>query len=107
MWLGSWRRLREHWPNAYEVSAWHGDELIGIVLLFRRTVKHIKLIPVDTLFINESGDPRFDMTVECNGFLVDSRYSQAATKSLCEYIDSHWQLIDEVFISGINNNNIY
>jgi len=105
LWLSSWLRQRSHWPNAYEVTAWHDSKLVGIALLFKQTSRRAKFIPIKSLYINEAGESCLDMIIEHNGFLIDPRFERLATRAMCDFVECYWDSVDEVFISGVSSTN--
>jgi CelD/BcsL family acetyltransferase involved in cellulose biosynthesis len=70
--------------------------LLGARLIRRR----LGLIRCRTLYINETGDPEHDLTIEHNGLLVATRYEQAVNRALIEWFLENDTDADELQISG-------
>src|SRR5258706_2264877 len=77
-WVSSWigalpPRLR---PQALEVRL--DDRVVGLALLGGQKIWRYGVVPSNALFVTETGSRQFDcLTVEHNGFLVESGLSQA------------------------------
>ena len=101
-WVSSWigalpPRLR---PQALEVRL--DDRVVGLALLGNQKIWRYGVVPSNALFVTETGSRQFDcLTVEHNGFLVESGLSKAV---LLEGISGLTKLRlpwDELFLSGI------
>jgi hypothetical protein len=58
------------------------------------------LIRSRTLYLNETGDPKFDMTIEHNGLLVASTREEAALDALIAWFAERSAEADELHFSG-------
>jgi len=101
-WLSSWigalpQRLR---PRALEVRL--DDRLVGLAFLGNRKMWRYGIVPSNALFVSETGDPQFDsLTVEHNGFLVESGLSGAVVRQGISGLVKLQLPWDELFLSGI------
>ena len=76
-------------------------ETVALALLGTRPVRRRHgLIRSRTLYLNETGDPNFDLTIEHNGLLVAGAHEQAAVDALTRWFSGHAADADELQISG-------
>jgi CelD/BcsL family acetyltransferase involved in cellulose biosynthesis len=77
-------------------------ETVALALLGAKLVRRrCGLIRSRTLFLNETGDADYDLTIEHNGLLVAARYREAATDALIGWFsESGIHDADELYIGG-------
>jgi CelD/BcsL family acetyltransferase involved in cellulose biosynthesis len=76
-------------------------ETVALALLGARAVRRRHgLIRSRTLYLNETGDPKFDMTIEHNGLLVASTREEAALDALIAWFAERSAEADELHFSG-------
>jgi CelD/BcsL family acetyltransferase involved in cellulose biosynthesis len=101
-WVGSWiralpSRLR---PRALEVRL--DDRLVGLAVLGNKKIWRYGVIPSNALLVTETGDDQRDrLTVEHNGFLVESGLSGAVVREGISALVNMRLPWDEMFVSGI------
>jgi CelD/BcsL family acetyltransferase involved in cellulose biosynthesis len=106
-WIGSWVgalpiRLR---PKLLEV--WLGDRVVALALLGNQEIRRHRLISSNAFFIAETGDRCFDcLTVEHNGFLLDSKLSAEALRQGIARLTTSSTRWDELFISAVTSKNV-
>lgn len=106
-WIGSWigalpPRLR---PRFLEVSL--DGRFVGLALLGNHNIWRHGLIPSNALFVSESGHRQFDsLTVEHNGFLVESALSVAVLREAIAGLTKLALSWDELHVSGIDRNRV-
>lgn len=102
-WIGCWLRQlgSECVPRCLTVRA--GGEIVGLgVLVFHRGVRH-GLVPSKGLYLNETGDARYDqLTVEYNGILGDQRSAESVAREVLAWLADHAGGWDELYLSGID-----
>lgn len=78
-------------------------ETVALALLGAKLVRRRRgLIRSRALFLNETGDANYDLTIEHNGLLAPMEYRQAATDALIRWFAEHGgQDADELYISGL------
>jgi CelD/BcsL family acetyltransferase involved in cellulose biosynthesis len=73
---------------------------VALALLGRRSERRRHgLIASRALYLNETGDPRFDLTIEHNGLLAAADYRQAAGDALIDWFAGD-AAADELHIAG-------
>ena len=78
-----------------------GGETIALALLGAQLVRRCHgLIRSRSLYLNETGDPRSDMTIEHNGLLVAATHQRGAAESLVEWFAESGADTDEFHVSG-------
>jgi CelD/BcsL family acetyltransferase involved in cellulose biosynthesis len=91
-------------PEASRPSLLRGSvqgETVALALLGARLVRRRHgLIRSRVLYMNETGDPDFDLTIEHNGLLVRSSDRQAAVDALIGWFAEHSADADELHMSG-------
>lgn len=103
-WIGCWLR---HLPASVRPQLLHarlGASTVGLAVIVRRRIWRQKIFPSNALFLNETGDPRFDhLTLEHNGILVDTRVSYPVVPGCIRFLldhDPHW---DELVLNRVSN----
>jgi CelD/BcsL family acetyltransferase involved in cellulose biosynthesis len=90
-------------PEANRPSLLRGSvqgETVALALLGARFVRRHGLIRSRVLYVNETGDPDFDLTIEHNGLLVRSSDRRAAVDALIGWFAEHSAEADELHMSG-------
>ena len=106
-WVSSWigalpSRLR---PQVLEIRL--DDRLVGLALLGNQKNWRYGVIPSNALFVTETGNRQFDcLTVEHNGFLVESALSVAVVREGISALVKLRLPWDELFLSGIVQNGV-
>jgi CelD/BcsL family acetyltransferase involved in cellulose biosynthesis len=79
-----------------------GGETIALALLGAQLVRRQGgLIRSRALFLNETGDADYDLTIEHNGLLVETRYRQAAADALVAWFAEYGAHdADELYVGG-------
>ena len=80
-------------------STWRppqGTNLLGAKVVTRRH----GLIRSRSLYLNETGDPSFDMTIEHNGLLVAPAHEEAALDALIAWFARRGADADELHLNG-------
>lgn len=101
-WVGSWIETlpRELRPHVVEVRL--DGRLVGLALLGQRRTWRYGIIPSRGLFLSETGERQIDcLTVEHNGFLVDSALSLAVVREAVSGLAKLRAPWDELFLSGV------
>src|SRR5436190_3341647 len=100
-WIGTWLASL---PEASRPSLLRGSvqgETVALALLGARVGRRRRgLIRSRSLYLNETGDPRFDMTIEHNGLLVASTREEAALDALTGWFAERGAEADELHLSG-------
>jgi CelD/BcsL family acetyltransferase involved in cellulose biosynthesis len=80
----------------------HG-ETVALALLGSKLVRRRALIRSRALFLNETGDAGYNLTIEHNGLLVPMRYREAATDALIGWFaEDGAHVADEFYLSGLS-----
>jgi CelD/BcsL family acetyltransferase involved in cellulose biosynthesis len=76
-------------------------ETIALALLGARLVRRHGFIRSRALFLNETGDADYDLTIEHNGLLVATRYREAASEALIGWFAKDGARdADELYVGG-------
>lgn len=100
-WIGSWLAALPDTSALRLLTVRDAGSIVGLGVVGRRTLHRHRVLPVRGLFVGETGDPAADMlTVEHNGFLLDSTVADAAlAAALAEMRAAEsW---DELKIAGV------
>jgi CelD/BcsL family acetyltransferase involved in cellulose biosynthesis len=100
-WVGTWLSIlpKSSCPSLGRGSI--GGETVALAIIGMRPLRrHLGLVHSRTFYVNESGDPKFDFTIEHNGLLVSPRHQAGAIEALIEWFVAHGEHADELRISG-------
>ena len=76
-------------------------ETVALALIGAKLVRRHGLIRSRALFLNETGDPDYDVAIEHNGLLVATPYRRAASDALVRWFaESGAREADELHLSG-------
>jgi CelD/BcsL family acetyltransferase involved in cellulose biosynthesis len=80
-------------------------ETVALALLGARAVRRHGLLRSRALFLNETGDADYDLTIEHNGLLVAPRHRQAAGEALIGWFaEDGARDADELYVGGTMQN---
>jgi CelD/BcsL family acetyltransferase involved in cellulose biosynthesis len=100
-WIGTWLAIL---PETSRPSLLRGSVrgvTVALTLLGAKVVnRRHGLIRSRSLYLNETGDPRFDMTIEHNGLLVASPYEEGALDALIAWFAQRGADADELHLNG-------
>jgi hypothetical protein len=100
-WIGTWLAIL---PEASRPSLLRGSvrgETVALALLGAKVVaRRHGLIRSRSLYLNETGDPSFDMTIEHNRLLVASDHEEAALDALIAWFAQRGAEADELHLNG-------
>jgi CelD/BcsL family acetyltransferase involved in cellulose biosynthesis len=100
-WIGT---LLATLPDSKQLDLLRGrrrGETVALALLGARPVRRRGLIRARALFLNETGDPDFDLTIEHNGLLVAAQHRRAANAALIDWFaGASADEADELYING-------
>lgn len=99
-WIGSWLRLISQEYTPYVLVAESHDEVVGLAVFVVQDEASGRT-QTSCAYLHETGEPKYHMTVEYNGFLLKSKgKSEIAKECLGFLIDSvsGW---DELVFSGV------
>jgi CelD/BcsL family acetyltransferase involved in cellulose biosynthesis len=104
-WIGSWLASIDSRPELLIAKA--GAEVVGLALLVTRRKTRHRVMPIRTLYLNQTGHDGQDVvTIEYNDILADRRYRQqvrnASLRFLVERSDTSRQPVGEVVLGGVD-----
>lgn len=104
-WIGTWLDAIDRRPEL--LIARQSGEVVGLGLVTMRTKKRHRVLPVRTLYLNQTGDDDQDViTIEYNDILADrrvrSRVRQACLGFLIEHGECFGQEAGEIVFGGLD-----
>jgi CelD/BcsL family acetyltransferase involved in cellulose biosynthesis len=105
-WIGTWLKTIDCRPKL--LIARMGDRIVGLALVHTVLKTRHRIMPVRTMFLNQTGNERQDIiTIEHNDILVD-RYEADAIRRACLrfLIDARGRgdkQVDELMLGGIDD----
>jgi CelD/BcsL family acetyltransferase involved in cellulose biosynthesis len=104
-WIGSWLASIGDRPDLLIAKA--GDEVVGLALLATRLKTRHRVMPIRTLYLNQTGDDDQDVvTIEYNDILADRRCQTRVRLACLDFLIRHDAVgrrpVGEVVLGGIN-----
>ena len=98
-WIGNWLKALPVSPAPLLFTATEAGAIVGLAIVFSRTLRRHGVIVSRAVFLNKTGDDTLDeITIEYNGILAESRKHAQVTRAAIDYFMSNgW---DEVFIDA-------
>ena len=101
-WIGCWLR---HLPRSLRpllLEARANDEVVGLAILIPRRIRRHHVFPSNAVFLNETGDPKYDqLTIEHNGFLCDERIRARVIDAFLTYLVREFPDWHELYVRRI------
>ena len=98
-WIGNWLKALPVSSTPLLLTATEAGEIIGLAVVFSRTLRRHGVIVSRAAYLNKTGDDTLDeITIEYNGFLAESHNHARVTRTAFDYfISNGW---DEVYIDA-------
>lgn len=103
LWIGTWLRYLPKGVDPHVMIARTSGSIVGLAIVCRRGMWHLRPRGRTRWLLNETGDARFDrLFIEHNGVLAE-RSSSGAIATVClEALTRRLRLSDELVLSGID-----
>ncbi len=104
-WIGTWLRSISRRPELL-IARIDGD-VVGLGLVLSRLIVRHRLMPIWTLFLNQTGDPDQDViTIEYNDILADRRFEQDVRSACLRFLIVKQKIggrrVGELVIGGLH-----
>ncbi len=104
-WIGPWLATIDNRPNLLIAKA--GTEVVGLALLVTKLKTRHRVMPIRTLYLNQTGDDDQDIvTIEHNDILADRRCQmrvrEACLRFLIERPEIGGRPVGEVVLGGVD-----
>jgi CelD/BcsL family acetyltransferase involved in cellulose biosynthesis len=101
-WIGTWLAALPGEIEPLCLRARVGDETVGLALLTPRRVRRHGVIGSRQLHLSATGHAELDrLTIEYNGFLLDSRLAGDVQRALLAHLATRRALWDELVLDGM------
>lgn len=101
-WIGTFLTTLPETKRPDLLRGLHCGRTIALALLGATLVRRHAVIRSRALFLNETGDADYDLTIEHNGLLVAPRYRRAATEALIGWFaEEAAHDADELYLRGM------
>lgn len=104
-WIGTWLAMIDCRPEL--LIARQDGEIVGLALLHARLKTRHRVLPVWTLFLNQTGDEDQDVvTIEYNDILADRRYQESVREACLRCLVDHGAVggraVGEIVLGGVS-----
>lgn len=101
-WIGTWLLTLPADNRPFVLTGHCGDDVVALAILGRSSGWRHGWLFTRGLFLNETGDPRFDaLTIEYNGLLTKRGLNPSIANQALRYLIENVDGWDELYLSGL------
>lgn len=106
-WIGTWLASLPLEERPSILVGRCGDRVVALAALGRRTRWRFRCMPSRALFLNETGDPRYDaLTIEYNGILAEHGLRAMVLTQALRFLQDRDRGWDELLLSGVTQGDL-